>query len=736
MKPRNQNQRGVAFILLVSVLLQSCGVDVPLEPRQRERPVTMQGGPIAKSRGGTPEISEIHTEPYLTSTTPSRPHSSNSVPGNSAVQPTAQEPHDAQISHSTISDIRSTQELVRGFSRPQLNIEQERELTSWLSAYIDYFRQLDLIRGPGIDAKTITNYLEEYKSWVHLPTRDDEQRKELLQEHFYSLYDKIGVLQEATANREKPLMEALLYVLQNIDINIFQKQDVNQLQTLLTEKLLPSVNPSTKTFSEVTYTSHAPILESIYEVLNIIHIIDPGKLKTAPGSLYTRVKEQLEAITEASQHYPTCYHVHVLMHSLDRHKEEENPLNGLSQSVQGVYALYKFGVAIQGLLPQVTQPLPDLESIPRALEALQECYGHFKEARDNFQQAANSLRSYTFYDYHQALQLAGALVLQTQCDVYGRYYIDFQEYLQDIANCIKRPKKLSKVDRKALRYLVVRQLTLLVVKSIDPIVRKVSLDKLDEISKEWTKSIDHNKVPIIYELLDGLALIYNQGKDTDKDRAGSILRALVKRLEFASINLWSWTRGQHAHLVLSTWLGSPSSASIQGHDRVTWRLSSASFRSRSQGLEVGDLFMRVKKKIEAEPSSFLSIAQLQHDLKSFYKHSDFRNIRSFLGGAAMSVENMECHLRIAEKRKKVEYESNTESDHPTTRENRLQGVKTRISLGNLFEPRSMTPDEPIKEVDKVLLIGEPGTGKTVLTRKLAHDWSTGKWGQKFQAVYV
>ncbi|MCG8339967.1 MAG: NACHT domain-containing protein, partial [Cytophagales bacterium] len=40
------------------------------------------------------------------------------------------------------------------------------------------------------------------------------------------------------------------------------------------------------------------------------------------------------------------------------------------------------------------------------------------------------------------------------------------------------------------------------------------------------------------------------------------------------------------------------------------------------------------------------------------------------------------------------------------------------------------------EIHKVLLVGEPGTGKTTLSRKLAYSWSQGKWGEAFEAVYV
>ena len=70
------------------------------------------------------------------------------------------------------------------------------------------------------------------------------------------------------------------------------------------------------------------------------------------------------------------------------------------------------------------------------------------------------------------------------------------------------------------------------------------------------------------------------------------------------------------------------------------------------------------------------------------------------------------------------------------RTEQTKGQKRPIALQDLFKKRSLKPGEPEQEISKVLLIGEAGTGKTTLSRKLAHDWARGAWGEDFTAVYL
>ena len=85
---------------------------------------------------------------------------------------------------------------------------------------------------------------------------------------------------------------------------------------------------------------------------------------------------------------------------------------------------------------------------------------------------------------------------------------------------------------------------------------------------------------------------------------------------------------------------------------------------------------------------------------------------------------------------KVQEDPKAQQDHLSTHHERLEWVKTPITLGDLFKSRSTKPDEPARAIQKVLLVGEAGTGKTTLSRKLAYSWAQGDWGKEFEAVYV
>ena len=76
------------------------------------------------------------------------------------------------------------------------------------------------------------------------------------------------------------------------------------------------------------------------------------------------------------------------------------------------------------------------------------------------------------------------------------------------------------------------------------------------------------------------------------------------------------------------------------------------------------------------------------------------------------------------------------ADHVAKYHERLEWVKTPLGSEDLFKKRSVRPGDPEKEINRILLIGDPGTGKTTLSRQLAYQWSVGEWGQKFDAVYL
>ena len=118
----------------------------------------------------------------------------------------------------------------------------------------------------------------------------------------------------------------------------------------------------------------------------------------------------------------------------------------------------------------------------------------------------------------------------------------------------------------------------------------------------------------------------------------------------------------------------------------------------------------------------------------------------FEEGSSKHVKDMKHHVVISEEiieERRIETKEGTERRSSNRRKDQADEYyekKTRvtkpIALDDLFKRRSLKPGDPESEVRRVLLYGNPGSGKTCITKVVAHKWALGETAQVFKAVYV
>ena len=137
-------------------------------------------------------------------------------------------------------------------------------------------------------------------------------------------------------------------------------------------------------------------------------------------------------------------------------------------------------------------------------------------------------------------------------------------------------------------------------------------------------------------------------------------------------------------------------------------------------------------------------------LQEYYQNDNFACVKSLFNEQdSKHVTNTQCQLMLREQKlveedkdkredtqDKAEAEDSMQENQIASYHARLKEVTIPIRLEDLFKDRSVKPGEPTKAVQRILLTGDPGTGKTTVSKKLAYQWAKGAWGQEFHSLYL
>lgn len=188
---------------------------------------------------------------------------------------------EAPSSSSTTADMRWASHGQAVAASSHMTTQEQAEVAMF-RGFIDEFKALDTIR----HHNTLGAYLERYKMWSHLPTNNIAHRRSLLNEYFYSFYDKIVPLEIFMDSRERLLVGALSYVVSNIDPSIFQSQDVHPCLRLAQGLFEQIVTQCEGRLTAQVRRDYAPALEAIFRLLLIIQEVVPDSCHLLPHYNY------------------------------------------------------------------------------------------------------------------------------------------------------------------------------------------------------------------------------------------------------------------------------------------------------------------------------------------------------------------------------------------------------------------------------------------------------------------
>ena len=740
----NQNQRGVAFVLLVSVFLQSCVSEgVPVG----------QVSPVTEGReGGSPssQAQSLGPPPEITLPDSSRPPSAqslllqanNSSAGATNVVASVHQGVPGSLPDLSERDLKryvyesritSTKELVAAFNASPANSKEEQALYQWLENYMDWLNRKPI-------KLSDHHSLQEYVGLGQIKLNRDTsgKKKELLRSHFVSLIEKIRQVQ--TSDEECLLIQALDTVLEQIDRKLFGKtEDLIRAANYLLDKL----NPTHTVLNRGNYAAHECIFNALHNILFLICKIDPSAWdSTHKEGLYRHFQQQLNSIQGSAYHYPIVYHSLLLKQSLRRlqlegdHVKASENLERAWQALKGLS--YTWNAAMK-LIPsdgKIEIPLEDCEKAYQSFEAASK---------------PRHIPKKSWYDY--LMQLMHWMSLSIRDSV---HHESFFKYLKDTVQALSVDGGKQE-DLRAFLYGAITQLTRLAVEGTQE-VRQRSLRELESLSGSWCRDQE-----VMEGIFEDLLSIRKRGYDTESQRIEGILREWEPQREQPN-------QATSNHPEVRSWFHKPCTCTrpevkvnsdddesvevIRGRALQTWLdaqtlqdklgASTVTAAQATQSVNNNVFFKEVRKQII---DTLPSVQVMKDALKKRYKHRGVTQMAAFaaLGSIEgnMTVKEMECYLKLNEQIKiKVKDEKDKEAQDPSQPQDqvdahneRLEWVKTPINPEELFQDRKLQPDGPVQEISKVLLVGEAGTGKTSLTKKLAHIWSTENWEKKLEAVY-
>ncbi|MEN0016352.1 MAG: HEAT repeat domain-containing protein, partial [Bacteroidota bacterium] len=463
---------------------------------------TIEEEPVTESTAGTTVTSATNEEQTIQPT---------SIPALAPITSSGDiYPSGSQAAYSPIppqdlpqyvsqSPITSTVELVKAYNNELHDLEQKQALYAWIHAYIKWFTHSQAIV---LDK----GQMREYAYLAHIKP-NSRQGQKLLYQYFISLVGKI----KQQEFDEEPLINALEYTLQRIEPKTLS--DRADKLSYVGECLLSKIKPTSTAFSKATYPKDEAILTAVHTILLLMRKLGKRGWADESVGLYNGFLEKISGIKAASRYYPAIYYSNLLEASL-------TTLQGLDmlihvQRLDCPWQVVKTLVSIHQVARGLLGPEMDIAAWETAYQQFRDNYLQAQDRIDPILQVVRENATSRSW-YSQLIDLTLKYMAMAEDN---KSYKTFRASVQKLQVAYRR----QRAERLALRYGIVKQLSLSALKDQNAEVREGSLDQLKALAKVWYKDAE-----IAESMLEGLGAIAKQGH-CRKDKV--VARAYLSHLE-------------------------------------------------------------------------------------------------------------------------------------------------------------------------------------------------------------
>jgi hypothetical protein len=585
-------------------------------------------------------------------------------------------PSDDEEDSKPSAEPKTPQNLVQICNKSEADSTARKNCQAKIEECIQWFEDQEVG-----DLSRCRGKMLEYTALAHIEVKD-QANKALLDRYCKALFSKLDEVVDQYKQGEEVLLEVLEYslsVIDNlsvIDKPMFNTKSLSDLVNKLVKKLEAPENQALAR-DKAYYDSNRSILCALNQTFVLMREVS-GACLDPNEEAYKNFKGIIKKLQNKATYYPLRYHALLIEQSLGHLAARGIPVTRTDVGHFLLGSLYLGQVAVKalGLTPDVG--------------ALERSYEYF----DRVFSTQQCFKAKNWYELHQGMYCAALMILKEEDEEEASKQFEerFKEKLKDdfLSNHVKNER-----HRSALHFGIGKQLRLLALNGPTSEVRKGSITLLRDLAKGRKFTV----APKVREgLLEDLAAIAYQSAPIGDER-GEEKRQALAGLEDSK-----------------RFLNSQQKSALEAIISATEEVSAVN-------LDSGGWFEEHNKA--------------QKDLQSHYTNA-FKYVPSLFASAGehpKEVDTLQFTLKLIEP---VDEQAAREDspDEVTAHHARSKWEKTTIAPEDLFKSRSTKPREAVREINKVLVVGDAGMGKTTLSKQLAYRWAKGKWGTEFEAVYV